>query len=274
MRSVGAWRLPLRLAWREARRAPVRSALVLVMIALPVLAVTVADTVYSTARLDGIQGAERRLGAAEARVQLGPTSPVLQLPDPDLGSYQPGADGSEEPVTLARVRRVLGEVPAVEVSRRPVGYVTDAGVGEAELLRTDLTAPLTAGLVELFRRPIAADVPRGRRQRRAARARTGAGRGPDPRRRQHPADRRRRGVGDHVEPPHGLRAARRRGAARRRRPAFLPVRWRPGLLGAGRGAQRDRGDRALSGPCSPTRRRPPRWPRRSGCCWPAPTRRP
>ena len=148
MRSVGAWRLPLRLAWREARRAPVRSALVLVMIALPVLAVTwptpSTPRPGSTASRGGAPA-----GAAEARVQLGPTSPVLQLPDPDLGSYQPGADGSEEPVTLARVRRVLGEVPAVEVSRRPVGYVTDAGVGEAELLRTDLTAPLTAGLVEL-----------------------------------------------------------------------------------------------------------------------------
>ena len=149
MRWLAAWRLPLRLAWREARRAPLRSALVLVMIALPVLAVTVADTVYSTSKLDGAQGVERRLGAAEVRVQLGSSSPVLQLPDPDRGSIQPGADGTEEPATLAQVRRVVGEVPVVEVRHDSLRFVTDAGVGDAEVLLTDLGSPLTAGLVEL-----------------------------------------------------------------------------------------------------------------------------
>ena len=148
-RWLAAWRLPLRLAWREARRAPLRSALVLVMIALPVLAVTVADTVYSTYRLDGAQGIERRLGAAQARVQLGPSSPVAQLPDPDRGAFQTGGDGTEGPATLEQVRRVLGPRPAVEVREGSVGFVTDAGVGEAGVLLTDLTDPLAEGLVEL-----------------------------------------------------------------------------------------------------------------------------
>ena len=149
MKWVTAWRLPLRLAWRDARRAPVRSALVLVMIALPVLAVTVADTVYSTYQLDGTQGAERRLGTAQARVQLGRTAEVVQLPDPDLGSFQTGGDGTEPPTALAQVRRVLGARPSVEVVEGSVGFVTDAGVGEAGVLLTDLTSPLTEGLVDL-----------------------------------------------------------------------------------------------------------------------------
>ena len=149
MRWVTAWRLPLRLAWRDARRAPVRSALVLVMIALPVLAVTVADTVYSTYQLDGTQGAERRLGTAQARVELGRTTAVVQLPDPDLGSFQTGADGTGQAASLVEVRRVLGARPSVEVDEGSVGFVTDAGVGEAGVLLTDLTSPLTEGLVEL-----------------------------------------------------------------------------------------------------------------------------
>ena len=245
MRWLAAWRLPLRLAWREARRAPLRGALVLVMIALPVLAVTVADTVYSTSKLDGAQGVERRLGAAEVRVQLGSSSPVLQLPDPDRGSIQPGADGTEEPATLAQVRRVVGEVPVVEVRHDSLRFVTDAGVGDADVLLTDLGSPLTAGLVELSagRWPQtphevvvnAALVERGPELGEDLALDDGSS----------VPDRRHRRVGDHVEPADGRRPPRCGGVVRRGL-AHLPARWRPGLVGRGRRAQRDRCHRALA----------------------------
>ncbi len=60
----------LRMARREATRARGRSLLVLVMIALPVLAVTAADVVMRTADVSGSEALERRLGAADARVRF------------------------------------------------------------------------------------------------------------------------------------------------------------------------------------------------------------
>ena len=50
MSLFGSWRPSLRMARRDAVRARGRSVLVLVMIALPVLAVTAADVVIQTGR--------------------------------------------------------------------------------------------------------------------------------------------------------------------------------------------------------------------------------
>jgi putative ABC transport system permease protein len=47
---VSGWRTALRMAWRETRRAKGRSALVLVMIALPVAALSFGAVVYKTSR--------------------------------------------------------------------------------------------------------------------------------------------------------------------------------------------------------------------------------
>ena len=65
-RRWAGWRLALRLARREALRARGRSILVLVMIALPVLAVTAADIVLQTQDISGSESLDRRLGSAEA----------------------------------------------------------------------------------------------------------------------------------------------------------------------------------------------------------------
>ncbi len=50
MKLLSGWAPALRVARREALRARGRSALVLAMIALPVLGVTAADVVIQTAR--------------------------------------------------------------------------------------------------------------------------------------------------------------------------------------------------------------------------------
>ena len=65
---MSGWRPSLRLAWRDALRSRGRSVLVLVMIALPVLAVTTADIVYRTSEVRGAESLDRRIGAADALV--------------------------------------------------------------------------------------------------------------------------------------------------------------------------------------------------------------
>lgn len=145
------WSLPLRLARREARRAPARSLLVLTMIALPVAAVTVADTMYATQDLSGAEAVERRLGGADARVELvrGGAS-VAQEADPDDGSSYGGGRRTHT-ATIQDVQRVLGtpEAPGVPLVTGEVRFATDEGIGRAEVIETDLTDPLTAGIVEL-----------------------------------------------------------------------------------------------------------------------------
>ena len=60
-----------------------RSILVLVMIALPVLAVTAADVVIQTQDVSGAEALDRRLGAADARVNVQEgVSRVYQGPTP------------------------------------------------------------------------------------------------------------------------------------------------------------------------------------------------
>ncbi len=80
------------------------------MIALPVLAVAIADTAYSTSDVSGGEGLERRLGAAAARVELpdgagrGPAGP-----DPDAGLvHLRRARDEGEPSTLDGTLAVLG----------------------------------------------------------------------------------------------------------------------------------------------------------------------
>ena len=151
MTRLRAWRVPLLLAWRDVARSRARSALVLVMIALPVLAVTAALVVQSTQDVSGVESLDRRLGTADARVAVGQgAGAVYQDFDPDFGRGS-GTSGKElAKATLVDVRRVLGaEVPAIEQRQGSLRVTTEKGVGNAEYLETDLADPLAAGLVEL-----------------------------------------------------------------------------------------------------------------------------
>ncbi|MGY1839540.1 MULTISPECIES: hypothetical protein [unclassified Modestobacter] len=63
------WRLALRIARRDALRARGRSALVLLMVGLPVLAIVGGDTLYRTAETSAVEQLPTTLGAADARIE-------------------------------------------------------------------------------------------------------------------------------------------------------------------------------------------------------------
>ncbi|MEU4479603.1 FtsX-like permease family protein [Micromonospora sp. NPDC023966] len=67
--TVGSWRTALRIARREARRARRRTALVLVMIALPVLGLSFAAVSYDMAELTRAERMDRQLGGADAELR-------------------------------------------------------------------------------------------------------------------------------------------------------------------------------------------------------------
>jgi putative ABC transport system permease protein len=144
------WRPMVRIARRDALRFRGRSLLVLVMIALPVLAVTAADVVLQTRDISGAESADRRLGTADARVTFEGTRDLQQMPDPDAGSGSTGYRRSTVDPTVATIETVLGrEVRGVERRDGTVMVSTDRGAVPADATETDLGDPLTTGLFGL-----------------------------------------------------------------------------------------------------------------------------
>ena len=150
---MAGWRPALRLARRDALRNKGRSILVLVMIALPVLAVSAAEVVYQTSHVNAVESLDRRLGTADARIGVEPgVSRVVQGFDPDESGFSSGfhARNDAGPVTLDDVRRVLGrDVPAVERREGQVRVDTARGVAGVEATELDLGSPLSDGLFRL-----------------------------------------------------------------------------------------------------------------------------
>lgn len=91
---LSGWRPAVRIARRDALRARGRSALIVAMVALPVLALTAADVLARSAQLDPDEEVARQLGQTQARLESGyGGGPVMQVPDPRLGSLDVGTEG-------------------------------------------------------------------------------------------------------------------------------------------------------------------------------------
>ncbi|MFR9775516.1 FtsX-like permease family protein [Micromonospora sp. MS34] len=160
--ALGSWRAALRIARREARRSRGRTALVLAMIALPVLGLTFAAASYDMAQLTRAERLDRRLGAADVELRWVAENPQVQ--DAWGTSYWP-ADEPAVPRTRplsadevaaqlpagSRVTRIRWWVPfETRIDGRPVSL-------DARAL--DLTNPLARPLATLRagRRPTAPD---------------------------------------------------------------------------------------------------------------------
>ncbi len=148
---MSSWRPALRIAWRDALRHRGRSILVLVMISLPVLAVSAAAVVITTADVSGVEGADRTLGAADARIRSEGRGVLVQGPDPSGGEWAfVGEADYDDPLSEDDVRTALG------VDARLVPIVTGwsrARLGDRVVdfatTGVDLTDPITEGLFAL-----------------------------------------------------------------------------------------------------------------------------
>src|SRR4051812_44621006 len=160
MSLVSGWRLALRLAWREVRRSRARSALVLVMVTFPVIAVAAADVAQATSSVSSVESLDRRLGSAQARVQALPgATSVDQTADPDSGGIAAKGEGGHQ-AGLGDITAALGgSRPATELRQSQVGVRTVVGVLQAGVTALDPRDPLTDGLFRLTsgRLPDAAD---------------------------------------------------------------------------------------------------------------------
>jgi putative ABC transport system permease protein len=146
---VTSWLTALRIARREARRAKGRSALVIAMIALPVLALAFAAASYDMFKLRPDEKADRDMGAADARLLWDSTGPIVQDPNGNgwSGSSEPRTEPYTEREILAALPAGSRVVPSVESF---ADLRTANGIGSVGTRGLDIRDPLTAGLVTLL----------------------------------------------------------------------------------------------------------------------------
>ena len=85
-----AWRPALRIARRDALRHKARSALVVAMVALPLVGVTTIDVLARSSQLTSTERLQRDIGTADALVNVGPRFPVEQSVDASIFTTPPG----------------------------------------------------------------------------------------------------------------------------------------------------------------------------------------
>ncbi|MBY8871030.1 ABC transporter permease [Micromonospora sp. PLK6-60] len=157
---VGSWRAALRIARREARRARGRTALVLAMIALPVLALTFVAVSYDMAELTRDEQLDRQLGVADAALRAVADGRIRQ--DAWGGGYRQADDqpvgrrADDQPVRRpTRVEEVAALLPpgsrVVPVARWMPFEVRRGGRDVSLDARAmDLADPLARGSARLL----------------------------------------------------------------------------------------------------------------------------
>lgn len=144
------WRVALRIAARDALRAKARSLLVIVMIALPVLAVTTAVVLQRTADVSTVEGLDRTLGSAQAEVRVDETTMTAVAQDAEGQNTASLEDALSAPQpTLATLPAALGGARVIEMATTSVQIATDAGATYADATLVDLADPLADGLARL-----------------------------------------------------------------------------------------------------------------------------
>ena len=130
LRPSRGWRLPLRMAMRDLRRHPGRTAAAGVMVLVPVLLACVVAVFFSTSDVSARERFLEQMASADAVVLADGT---VSLP--------------EQPWTSAGVAELVG-APVVEVRRGGARVqVGDDPPVAADVLATDLADPVTDGLV-------------------------------------------------------------------------------------------------------------------------------
>ncbi|MEO3889487.1 FtsX-like permease family protein [Nonomuraea sp. B5E05] len=137
----------LRIARRTAWRSRGRSALIMVMIGLPVLVITgvftLTETMYVTAR----EGLVAELGTADARLVRTPEGTVLRQQPDGAGWSTGGGDGTAaRELSGAEVAVLLG--PGTRLVPFSTG-VLRVGAERVDAVETDLSDPLTRGMLTL-----------------------------------------------------------------------------------------------------------------------------
>ncbi|MFH8690169.1 FtsX-like permease family protein [Streptomyces anulatus] len=154
MNPLPGWRAAFRIARRDAVRAKGRSALVVAMIALPVLGVTAADLTYRSALPTKAKELTAELGAADARFSATSMGPVKlqQMPD---GVAWGTPEGAPDPTPEEQEKPVDVTAAFPEGSRHltertvPASVTTRHGIADTQITELSVADPMLRGRIEL-----------------------------------------------------------------------------------------------------------------------------
>ncbi|MCX4549694.1 FtsX-like permease family protein [Streptomyces sp. NBC_01500] len=152
MSALSGWRAAIRIARRDALRAKGRSALVVAMIALPVLGVTAADITYHSASLTTAEKLSAELGSADALFRdpsMG-GGPIEQMPEMD--PYQPVDQDSTgtKPDSAVDLAAVLPPgAKSITQQYMNATVTTKYGIKNTALTELKTADPLVRGMIEL-----------------------------------------------------------------------------------------------------------------------------
>ncbi|MFE7337505.1 FtsX-like permease family protein [Streptomyces griseus] len=154
MNPLPGWRAAFRIARRDAARAKGRSALVVAMIALPVLGVTAADLTYRSALPTRAEELTADLGSADARFTATSLGPMRLQQMPDGINWNP-AEGTTDPTPEEQARPVDVTATFPEGSRHltersvPASVTTRHGITDTEITELRIGDPMLRGRIEL-----------------------------------------------------------------------------------------------------------------------------
>ncbi|MFI7419029.1 FtsX-like permease family protein [Nonomuraea sp. NPDC049684] len=142
---MSAFLAALRISRRDALRFKGRSALIMVMIGLPVLVITAVLTGAATTSVTPKERAVTRLGAADARLLTFAYRTPVRQDDTGDSAYQPKSGGAQRPWTPAEINtllpgRLLRYQTGLASVRLPDGF------NQADVVEVDLRDPMTAGM--------------------------------------------------------------------------------------------------------------------------------
>ncbi len=151
----------LRVSRRDARRAKGRSALIMIMIGLPVLVITGFLVLAETVDINPREGLTANIGAADARIRV--TAIQGKIEQDIRGQMWSGSAGPStgltRPWTEAAVAKLLEPgARLLPVNEGSVDYLARDGRDHVSALEVDLRDPMTAGMYRLAegRAPVSA----------------------------------------------------------------------------------------------------------------------
>ncbi|MGW2083988.1 FtsX-like permease family protein [Streptomyces sp. NPDC001880] len=146
------WRAALRIARRDAMRSKGRSALVVAMIAVPVLGVTALDVTYRSVTPTTAEALTASMGSADALFSDEGIGPIQQLPDGQrYDAVDPNASVDEDGPSVDITATFPKGSRAISIQSVPAGITTGYGVASTEIFEFRTSDELARGKIDLVR---------------------------------------------------------------------------------------------------------------------------
>jgi putative ABC transport system permease protein len=146
---MSAFLAALRISRRDALRAKGRSALIMVMIGLPVLVITGLFTAFFTTGITQREGLSGRLGAADAQIMTNSVHGLVRQDAEGVMWAQGTGPTPAHPWTTAEIGALLGGGRQIPYDIGSVEILTPDGYDMVSALELDLRDPMTGGIRRL-----------------------------------------------------------------------------------------------------------------------------